>query len=145
MRRMCCLERVVAHVSAYHVALLNIGEPVSVAYDRGQHDSAKNLLEIDPDKFAISPSLSLLNQLGGAFHATNCRNLLSIMERGVLPGVNVEDEYHRQHESGRVHSHFYHENKSCWKKAHANGGALHPIPGSHSPRRKILRTAALSW
>ena len=142
---MCCLERVVAHVSAYHVALLNIGEPVSVAYDRGQHDPAQNLLEIDPDKFAISPSLSLLNQLGGAFHATNCRNLLSIMERGVLPGVNVEDEYHRQHESGRVHSHFYHENKSCWKKAHANGGALHPIPGSHSPRRKILRTAALSW
>ena len=27
-------------------------------------------MELDPDKFAISPSVSLLNELGGAFHAT---------------------------------------------------------------------------
>ena len=69
-------------------------------------DPAKNLLDIDPDKFAISPSVSLLNQLGGAFHATSCRNVFSIMENGILPGADVEDDYHRRHESGRVHSHY---------------------------------------
>ena len=37
-------------------------------------DPAKKLLELDLHKFAISLSLSLLNQLGGAFHATSCRN-----------------------------------------------------------------------
>ena len=29
-------------------------------------------MELDPYKFAISPSLTLVNQLGGAFHATSC-------------------------------------------------------------------------
>ena len=32
--------------------------------------ASKNLMELDPDKFAISPSVSLLTELGGAFHAT---------------------------------------------------------------------------
>ena len=67
-------------------------------------DQSKNLWEIDPSKFAISPSMSLLNQLGGAFHATACRNLFSIMEKGILPGADIEDDYDRRHESGRLHS-----------------------------------------
>ena len=105
-------------------------------------DPDKNLLDIDPDKFAILPSMSLLYQLGGAFHATSCRNLSSIMAKGILPGADVEDDYNRRHESGRVHSHygifalcpmgckeFNHEDKGCWtpQQAHANGGALHSI------------------
>ena len=43
-------------------------------------DPEKNLMELDPRKFAISPSLTLVSQLGGAFHAASCRKLLSIKE-----------------------------------------------------------------
>ena len=56
------------------------------------YDPEKNLMELDPHKFAISPSLSLVNQIGGAYHATSCRNLLSIVERGILPGNSVQDD-----------------------------------------------------
>ena len=44
-----------------------------------------NSMDLDADKFAISTFLSLLNKLGGAFHATSCNNLFSIMEKGILP------------------------------------------------------------
>ena len=93
--------------------------------------------------------MSLVNQLGGAFHATACRNLLSIMGRGILPAANMEDDYNRRYESGRVHSHYglyapwdprkvttksgvsgYHD------KAHAIGGILYSHSGPHPPRRK---------
>ena len=50
-------------------------------------------MDLDPRKFAISPSISLVNQIGGAFHATSCRNLLSIVERGILPGAAIEEDY----------------------------------------------------
>eukprot|EP00439_Symbiodinium_sp_Y106_P022887 s4429_g2.t2 len=56
------------------------------------YDPAKNLMELDPHKFAICPPLSLVNQIGGAFHATSCRNLFSIVERGILPGTSIQDD-----------------------------------------------------
>ena len=59
-------------------------------------DPEKNLMDLDPHKFAISPSLTLLSQLGGAFHATSCRNLLSIVER----------DYVSRHEAGRLHGYY---------------------------------------
>ena len=56
------------------------------------------------------------------------------MEKGILPGADVEDDYNRQHESGRVHSHygiFAPWDARTPQQAHANAGALHSIPGSH--------------
>ena len=58
------------------------------------YDPTKNLMELDPHKFAISPPLSLVNQIGGAFHATSCRNLFSIVERGILPGASIQDDHY---------------------------------------------------
>ena len=69
-------------------------------------DPEKNLMELDPHKFAISPSILLVNQIGGAFHATSCRNLLSIVERGILPGAAIEEDYGSRYEAGRLHSYF---------------------------------------
>ena len=63
-------------------------------------------MELDPHKLAISPSLTPVNQIGGAFHATSCRNLLSIVERGILPGASIEEDYGSRYEAGRLHS-FY--------------------------------------
>ena len=63
-------------------------------------------MELDPRKFAISPSLTLVNHLGGAFHATSCRNLLSIVERGILAGADIEEDYGSRHEAGRLHSYY---------------------------------------
>ena len=63
-------------------------------------------MDLDPRKFAISPSISLVNQIGGAFHATSCRNLLSIVERGILPGAAIEEDYGSRYEAGRLHIYF---------------------------------------
>ena len=70
------------------------------------HDPAKNLMELDPHKFAISPPLSLVNQIGGAFHATSCRNLFSVVERGILLGTSIQDDQYARYDTGRLHS-FY--------------------------------------
>ena len=58
-------------------------------------DSEQNLVELDP------------NELGGAYHATSCRHLQSIAERGILPGasIGIEVTYGSRHEAGRLHSH----------------------------------------
>ena len=70
------------------------------------HDPAKNLMELDPRKFAISLLLSLVNQIGGAFYATSCRNLLSIVERGILPGTSIQDDQYARCDTGRLHSYY---------------------------------------
>ena len=70
------------------------------------YDPAKNLMELDPRKFAICPPLSLVNQIGGAFHATSCRNLFSIVERGILPGTSVQDDQYARYDAGRLHSYY---------------------------------------
>ena len=69
-------------------------------------DPEKNLMELDPHKFAISPPLSPVNQLGGASHATSCRNLLSIVETGILPGASIDEGYNSRYEAGRLHSYY---------------------------------------
>ena len=70
------------------------------------YDPEKNLMELDPHKFAISPSLSLVNQVGGAYHATSCRNLRSIVERGILPGTSIQDDRYARYDTGRLHSYY---------------------------------------
>ena len=69
-------------------------------------DPEMNLVELDPDRFAISPSRTLMNELGGAYHATSCRHLHSIAERGILPGASIEVTYGSRHEAGRLHSYY---------------------------------------
>ena len=69
-------------------------------------DPEKNLMELDPHKFAIPPSILLVSQIGGAFHATSCRNLLSIVERGILPGAAIAEDYGSRYEAGGLHSYF---------------------------------------
>ena len=63
-------------------------------------------MELDPHKFAICPPLSLVNQIGGAFHATSCRNLFSIVERGILPGTSIQDDHYSRYDTGRLHSYY---------------------------------------
>ena len=38
----------------------------------GHSQSRSTIMELDPAKFALPASLSLLNQLQGAYHATEC-------------------------------------------------------------------------
>ena len=76
----------------------------AVSGHSGHPDSEQNLVELDPDRFAISPSRTLMNELGGAYHATSCRHLQSIAERGILPGASIEVTYGSRHEAGRLHS-----------------------------------------
>ncbi|CAE7562288.1 unnamed protein product, partial [Symbiodinium microadriaticum] len=54
-------------------------------------DPQNNLLQLDKNRFAISPSMTLLQRLGGAFHATACRNLDSIVTQGIMPGSEDPD------------------------------------------------------
>ena len=63
-------------------------------------------MELDPHKFAISPSMSLVNQIGGAYHATSCRNLLPIVERGILPGTSIQETQYARNDTGRLHNYF---------------------------------------
>ena len=65
-----------------------------------------NLVEVDQNRFAISPSNSLMETLGGCYHATDCRNARSIVDRGLVPGAQLEGAayYGNTYESGRIHS-----------------------------------------
>ena len=60
-------------------------------------------MEIDPSKFAMSASNSLLNQLKGTYHATENYNLKSITEEGIKAGFDLVGTHTS---SGRLHSHW---------------------------------------
>ena len=68
------------------------------------------LVPLDPDKFAISPSLSLCAELGGGYHATCHENLYSIMMSGISPGSETsgiyQEYYNSRRDGGRLHSFF---------------------------------------
>ena len=55
--------------------------PVRAVSGHSTHpDPSNDLIEIDPlQVLFFSPSMSLLSQLGGSFHATACRNMQSII------------------------------------------------------------------
>ena len=60
-------------------------------------------MELDPSKFALSASMSLLNQIQGAYHATEIYNLYTIMTEGIKTGSDLIDQ---RRTSGRLHSYF---------------------------------------
>ena len=66
-------------------------------------DSRSTMMELDPSKFALSASLSLLNQLQGAYHATKYYNLQSIMTEGIKAGRDLMGNHGS---SGRLHSYW---------------------------------------
>ena len=118
------------------------------------HDPAKNFMELDPHKFAISPPLSLVNQIGGAFHATSCRNLFSVVERGILLGTSIQDDQYARYDTGRLHS--YYGGLALWDSRNtatkqrvsgrgnsglwnADGRSLHSYCGPHQAARKNYR------
>ena len=89
-------------------------------------------MELDPHKFAISPSLSLVNQIGGAYHATSCRNLLSIVERGILPGTSIQDDQYARYDTGRLHSYYRvfapWDSRNTTTKQRVSGRGNHAMP-----------------
>ena len=89
-------------------------------------------MELDPNKFAISPSLSLVNQIGGAYHATSCRNLLSIVERGILPGTSIQDDQYARYDTGRLHSYYRvfapWDSRNTTTKQRVSGRGNHAMP-----------------
>ena len=106
------------------------------------YDPEKNLMELDPHKFAISPSLSLVNQIGGAYHATSCRNLLSIVERGILPGTSIQEDQYARYDTERLHSYYGVFAPWCqWsgKPCDALGCSLHPHGGPCQATREDYR------
>ena len=60
-------------------------------------------MELDPSKFALSAPMSLLNQIQGAYHATEIYNLYTIMTEGLKTDSDFID---RGRTSGRLHSYF---------------------------------------
>ena len=96
------------------------------------YDPEKNLMELDPHKFAISPSLSLVNQIGGAYHATSCRNLLSIVERGILPGTSIQEDQYARYDTGRLHSYYGvfapWDSRNTTTKQRVSGRGNHAMP-----------------
>ena len=53
-------------------------KPWAIRAASGHSHSRSTIMELDPSKFALSASLSLLNQLQGAYHATEYCNLQMI-------------------------------------------------------------------
>ena len=96
------------------------------------YDDEKNLMELDPHKFAISPSMSLVNQIGGAYRATSCRNLLPIVERGILPGTSIQEAQYARYDTGRLHSYFGvfppWDARNTTTKQRVNGHGNHAMP-----------------
>ena len=65
-------------------------------------------MEVDPSKFALSASLSLLNQLQGAYHATEYYNLQMIMTEGIKTGRDLMGQrgLGQRGSSGRLRSYW---------------------------------------
>ena len=79
-------------------------KPWAVRAASGHSQSRSTIVELDPSKFAaLSASLALLNQLQGAYHATEYYNLQMIMTEGTKTGRDLMG--HRG-SSGRLHSYW---------------------------------------
>ena len=96
-------------------------KPWAIRASSGHTRSRSTVMELDPSKFALSASMSLLSQMQGAYHATEIHNLYSIMTDGLKPGSDLIDQ---GRSSGRLHSYF---------------GVFPPW----DPRNKVTRTR--SW
>ena len=100
---------------------------------------------LNQEKFAISPTISLMNELGGAFHTTSCRNFNSIVDKGILPGSNLNGEYASRYASGRVRSYYGvfapWDNRNIATKTRVTGRGQHAMPMTvmYIPSTELLR------
>ena len=77
--------------------------PWAVRATAGHSVSASTVMSLDPAKFALSASRSLLDQIGGAYHATEIYNLNAIVTDGLKTGSDLIE---LGRTSGRLHSYF---------------------------------------
>ena len=77
--------------------------PWAIKATSGHSVDRRSVMEIDPSKFAIAASNSLLNQFSGAYHVTEYYNLRSIMEEGSKAGRDLVGDHSS---SGRLRSHW---------------------------------------
>ena len=75
-------------------------KPWAIRASPRHSESRSTIMELDPSKFALSASLSFLNQLQGAYHATEYYNLQSIMTEGIKAGRDLMGNHGS---SGRLH------------------------------------------
>ena len=78
-------------------------EPWAIRASSGHTRSRSTVMELDPSKFALSASMSLLKQIQGAYHATEIYNLYTIMTEGIKTGSDLIDQ---RRTSGRLHSYW---------------------------------------
>ena len=76
-------------------------KPWAIRASSGHTRSRSTIMELDPSWFALSASLSLLNQLQGAYHAIEHYNLQTIMTEGIKTGSVLIGQ---RRSSGRLHS-----------------------------------------
>ena len=77
--------------------------PWAIRATAGHSVSASTVMALDPAKFALSASRSLLDQIGGAYHATEIYNLNAIVTDGLKTGSDLME---LGRTSGRLHSYF---------------------------------------
>ena len=96
------------------------------------------LMPLDPDKFAIDPSSTLVDTIKGAYHSTEFHILRPIMENAILTGSQVDDST-----SGRTHSHFGAfapwDDRSQVTKYRATGIKYTPLVARYIPTRDLVR------
>ena len=78
-------------------------KPWAIRASSGHTRSRSTVMELDPSKFTLSASMSLLNEMKGAYHATEIENLYTIMTDGLKPGSDLIEQ---GRSSGRLRSYF---------------------------------------
>ena len=97
-------DRRTARVRTEHLEqTANWVRPWAIRASAGQSVSVNTVMELDPSKFALSASMTLLGQIQGAYHATEIYNLNAIVTEGLKTGSDMIDQGRT---SGRLHSYF---------------------------------------
>ena len=104
MREELRRDRRTARVRTEHLEqTANWIRPWAVCASAGHSVSVSTVMELDPSKFALSASMSLLGQIKGAYHATEIYNLNLIVTEGLKTGSDMME---LGRTSGRLHSYF---------------------------------------
>ncbi|CAE7705382.1 unnamed protein product [Symbiodinium sp. KB8] len=77
--------------------------PWAVRATTGHSRSTNTVMTLDPSRFALSASRSLMEQIGGAYHATEIYNLNAIVTEGLKTGSDMME---LGRSSGRLHIYF---------------------------------------
>ena len=104
MREELRRDRRTARVRTEHLEqTANWIRPWAVRASAGYSVFVSAVMELDPSKFALSASMSLLGQIKGAYHATEIYNLNAIVTEGLKTGSDMME---LGRTSGRLRSYF---------------------------------------